>query len=131
MTDQTTQVRLTLDAGPEADLEELAELTQQLRGELLDLDVEAVDLVSAGDSPAKAKGDPITWGMLGLTFVSGGGLVALINLLQTWLIRHGPSSVTVKLGDDEITVTDRPTEQQQQVINTWLRRHRGFEIANE
>src|SRR5262245_59936463 len=131
MANQPVHLRLTLNAGSEADAEELAELTQQLSRELLDLDVEAVDVVSAGDAPPNAKGDPITWGVLGLTFVSGGGLVALINLLQTWLIRHGPSSVTLKLGEDEITVTGQPTESQQQVINTWLRRHRGFELANE
>lgn len=131
MTDQPIQLKLTLDAGPEADVEELAELTQQLRRELLDLEVEAVDVINSGDAPAGAKGDPITWGVLGLTFVSGGGLVALINLLQAWLIRHGPSTVTLKIGEDEITVAGQPTEAQQQLINTWLRRHRGFEIANE
>ena len=44
MKDQSTQLILSLDIGPETDIEELAELTQQLREELLELDVEAVDL---------------------------------------------------------------------------------------
>ena len=127
MADQLTQAMLTLDAGPEADVEDLEGLTRQLRTELLELDVEAVDLVRAGEMPAKAKaGDPITWGMLLLTFVSGGGLAALIGLLQAWLTRHGQSSVTVKIGDDELTVTGNPTEQQQEAIDVWLRRQRGY-----
>jgi hypothetical protein len=126
------QVILTLDAGLEADAEDLESLTRQLREELWELDVEAVDLVRAGKLPEKAKaGDPITWGALLLTFISGGGLAALIGLLQSWLTRHGQSSVMVRIGDDELTVTGQPTEQQQQVINAWLSRHRGFVLSND
>jgi hypothetical protein len=127
MTDQPMQAMLTLEAGPEADLEDLEGLTRQLRTELLELDVDAVDLVRAGEMPAKAKaGDPITWGQLLLTFVSGGGLAAFIGLLQAWLIRQGQSSVTVKIGDDELTVTGNPTEQQREAIEVWLRRQRRY-----
>ena len=131
MADQLTQVRLTLEGGAECDTEYLADLTHQLRQELLELEVEAVDLVRDGEIPAGAKaGDPITWGSLLLAFASGGGLAALIGLLQTWLIRNDQSSVTMKIGDDELTVTGRPTAQQQQVIDNWLNRHKGFLIAD-
>jgi uncharacterized protein YajQ (UPF0234 family) len=128
VSDQAKQIVLDINAGPEADIEELEKLTQQLREELLELDVEAVDLVSAGEIPEKAKaGEPITWGVLLLTLAASGGvLTSLISLLQAWLTRHGQSRVTVKIGDDELTVTGKPTDQQQQVINTWLRRYRGF-----
>ena len=51
MADETIQVILTLDTGPEADDEDLERLTHQLREELLDLDVEAVDLARAGELP--------------------------------------------------------------------------------
>ena len=55
MTHQTTQLRLTLDAEPETDSEELEKLTRQLREELLELDVQAVAWVTGGPTPAKAK----------------------------------------------------------------------------
>ena len=133
MADETTQLQLTLDAGPEADDEELEELTRQLRKELLESEVERIDFAREGEISEKAKaGDPISWGTVLLTLAaSGGALTALISLLQAWLTRHGQSSVTVKIGDDELTVTGKPTEQQQQVINTWLSRHRGFVIADD
>jgi hypothetical protein len=59
MTHPTLQLKLTLDAEPETDSEELEKLTRQLREELLELDVQAVDLMTGGPMPAKAKaGDP-------------------------------------------------------------------------
>jgi len=90
MTDQTTQLMLHLDADTDTDLKELEELTQQLHQELIELDVEAVDFVSAGETPSKAKaGDPIAWGTLLLTLAASGGVfTTLINVLQSWLSRH-------------------------------------------
>ena len=61
MSKQTPPVKLTLDAGPETDDEELEKLTRQLREELLELDVQAVEWMSGAALPANAKaGDPIT-----------------------------------------------------------------------
>jgi hypothetical protein len=48
MTHPTLQLRLTLDAEPETDSEELEKLTRQLREELLELDVQAVDWMTGG-----------------------------------------------------------------------------------
>ena len=133
MTNQTTEIMLNLDPESDADDEELEVLTRQLREELLDLNIEAVDLVRAGEIPERAKaGDPITWGELLLTLAaSSGALTALISLLQAWLTRHSQSSVTAKIGDDELTVTGKPNKQQQQVIDGWLRRHQGFLTTND
>jgi len=132
MTGQVSELFLHLDAQSEDD-EELAEITQQLREELLELDVEAVDLVGGGEAPAKAKaGDPISLGMLLVTLAASGGvLTSLINVLQSWLGRQERRSLTLKIGDDELAVTGISSEEQQRLIDAWLSRHSDFTVANE
>ncbi len=134
MPDQTTHLMLRLDAGPDVDDEELAELTRQLREELLELDVEAVDLVHAGELPEKAKGggDPVAWGALLVALAASGGvLTTLINTLQAWLTRSERRSVILEIGGDKLEVTGVSSEEQQRLINTWLSRHGGIVIAND
>jgi hypothetical protein len=127
MTDQATQLVLDIDAGPETDLEELADLTLQLREELLGLDLDTVDLVGAGETPERAKaGDPIAWGDLMVTLVtSSAALVTLISTLQVWLRPHQrrDCSVTLEIDGDRLEVTGISSEEQQYLIDTWLRRH--------
>ena len=128
MSDQIINLILTLDVGSDGDDKDLELLTRQLRQELNDLKgVDEVSLMRKGELPEKAKaGDPITWGMLLMAFISGGGLAALISLLQDWIKRQGQGSVTVKLDEDELIITGRPTKQQQEAIDVWLRKHRGY-----
>ena len=129
MTDQTTQLVLDIGAGPDTDLEELADLTLQLREELWELDLDTVDLVRAGEVPERAKaGDPIAWGDLVLTLVtSSAALVTLISTLKAWLkpYQRRDCSVTIELDGDRLEVTGISSEEQQYLIDTWLRRHGG------
>jgi hypothetical protein len=126
MTHQATQLRLTLNAEPETDSEELEKLTRQLQEELLELDVQAVDWMTGRPLPAKAKaGDPISWGMLLLTLAASGGVfTALISVLQAWLTRHERRSVTLEIEGDKLQVTGITSTKQQQLIDAWLNRHK-------
>ena len=127
MTDGESQLVLNIDPGSDADAEELAELTRQLREDLLQLDVEAVDLVSGGKAPAGTKAvDPVTAGTLLLTLAASGGvLTTLINALQSWLTRHERRGVTLEIGGDKLEVTGISSEEQQRLIEAWLSRQRG------
>ena len=127
MPDQTAQLMLNLDAGPETDAEELAELTRQLREDLMELSVEAVDLVRAGKAPEGAKaGDPVAWGTLLVTLAASGGvLTTLISALQSWLTRHERRSVTLEIGGDKLEMTGISSEGQQRLIDAWISRHTG------
>ena len=132
MIDQTAQLMLNIDAGPEADAEELEQLTRQLRGELTELDVETVNLVRAGAAPRGAKvGDPITWGALLVTLTASGGVITtLIGALQPWLTRHERRSVTLEIDGDKLEVTGISSEEQQRLVNAWVSRHTGIVIAH-
>ena len=133
MSERRAQLILIIDAGPDTDTEEVAELTEQLRRELSELDVDAVDLVRAGEAPEGAKaGDPIAWGELLVTLAaSGGALVTLIGTLQSWITRHERRSVTLEIDGDTLEVTGISSEEQRRLINTWLSRHGGIVIAND
>jgi hypothetical protein len=130
---QTIQIMLKLDARSETDMERLAELTRQLRNELLELDMEDVGLVRSGEIPKKAKaGDPIAWGELLVTLTSSGGVVvALVNVLQSWLTRHERRSVTLEIDGDKLEVTGISSGEQQRLINAWLTRHREIVSVND
>lgn len=133
MSDQTIHLLLNLDTEPEDDDEELARLTEQLREDLMELDVEAAYLVRAGEAPERAKaGDPVAWGTLLVTLAASGGvLTTLINALQSWLTRRERRSVTVEIGGDKLEVTGISSKEQQRLINAWLSRHRGIVVAND
>ena len=133
MADQATQLRLTIDAGPDADERELEALTLQLKDELIDLDVESVDLARAGEIPERAKvGDPVTWGDLILQLVAAGGvLTTLIGALQAWLTRHERRSVTVEIDGDKLELTGASAEQQQRLIDAWISRHSKTEVKDD
>ncbi len=133
MPEKTKQVILNIDAGQEDDPEEIERFTQQLREELTELDVEAVDLVRAGETPAKAKvGDPITWGTLLLTLaVSGGVITTVINVLQSWLTRQERRSISLEIDGDKLEIKGISSKEQQRLINEWRSRHAKGEVGND
>jgi hypothetical protein len=72
MTDKLARLLLRITADPDADAEEVENLTRRLRQELLQHDVDAVDHVGAAIAPAGAKGDPVTLGTLLVTLAASG-----------------------------------------------------------
>jgi hypothetical protein len=129
MSEEQVRVRLSIDSGPDGDEEEVSELTRQLRREFEEirgLDTCEIEDVSAGMAPARAKGDPATLGALLMTLLASGGvLVTLINAIQFWLTRRDRVSVTVEVGGDKLALTGVSSEQQQQLIEVFLSRHKG------
>ena len=125
MTQRTTKALLSIDAGPDADAEELEEITHQLRDELLELDLEEVDLVTVGKAPKGARAvDPVSLGQLIITLAASGGLLAqMIGTIKDWFSRHKFKSVKLQLGGDVLEVTDVSSEEQQRLIETFIKRH--------
>jgi len=121
----TTRIKLEIISKPDVDFEELERLTVQLREELLDLDLESVELVKAGETPEKAKvGEPVTWGALLLTLASSGGvLTMLLKVLQSWLARTHQPSVHIEIDGDQLEIKGISSEDQKRLIEDWLQRH--------
>ena len=124
MEGEAKQFVLTLAAGPDADDEELAQLGRQLRTQLLELDVEAADLVRRGTAPAGSKGDPVTLATLAVTLAPL-ALTEIMKAVQAWLTRHDRASVTVESGTDKITITGSPSKEQQRTLEAFISRHKA------
>jgi hypothetical protein len=121
MGSQQTRIVLHISAGPEADAEEQADLTERLQRELADLDVEAVERVRVGMAPAGAKGDPLTLATLAVTLAPV-ALKSMTDLLQSWLSRHERASVILESGGAKITLTGTPSLDQIRIAEAWVER---------
>ena len=119
------EVALFIAAEADADEQELAELTDQLRRDLLDLDVEAVDPASVGRAPPGTKGlDALAIGGLVVRLArSTGVLTAVVGTIQSWLSRQRGRRVRIEMDGDSIEVTGISSHDQQRLIDAWIARH--------
>jgi hypothetical protein len=112
-----------VDAGPDADDRERAELAFRLRDDLDQLDDASVQLARGGTAEPGAKtGDPVEWGTLIVSAVTSGALSAVLKTAHAWLARRRGTSLSVKIGDDELVLTGASTSEQRRVIEDWLAR---------
>lgn len=103
------------------DAGELAELTGLLQGELLDLDVAAVEQSPTGVVPSGAKGLAAVAGWLAVQ-LGPGSLRAVLAKVAEWAARND-RSVEVTYGGDTLKLTRATPEQQEKIIDDWLARH--------
>lgn len=121
-------LRIDLGVEPYVDGVALQQATLQLRKELLQLDVMDVERPTKGAAPPGTRGMEAT--LLGTLVVTAGGNVlnAVMGIVANWAERwrkRGIEYVVVRLGDDEIVVTDPLAEDQRRLIEAFLARHAG------
>ena len=104
------------------DGEDVDALSRALRRELLDLDVEQVDLVAAGDEPPGAKGLGAVVGWLSVRIRGASALRAVVGAVRLWSSRTG-RTIEVTIGTDVLKVSAATAEQQDRIIEVWLARH--------
>jgi hypothetical protein len=114
---------LQVHPGPDDDAGELAELTGLLQGELLDLDVAAVQQLPAEAVPAGAKGVAAVAGWLTVQ-LGPEALRAVLAKVADWAARND-RGVEVTDGGDILKLTRATREQQEKIIDAWLARHPG------
>ncbi|MFB9702814.1 effector-associated constant component EACC1 [Rhodococcus aetherivorans] len=109
----------------EFDAEQLEETTRTLRSELLDLDVDHVTARKGEAAPSGTRGlDAETIGQLIVGV--GPGLVALRQLLETvrsWHSSRRQLKISVRIGEDQIELTDASSESEERLVNEFIRRH--------
>jgi hypothetical protein len=106
---------------PDGDDEELSELTQQLRAQLLELDVDSVDLVAGTSAPGGAKGLETLIGWLAVRFGTE-GLRTVIAAVAGWAARTR-HDVEMTWDGDTLKVSGVTSAQQERIINDFLARH--------
>lgn len=125
MTAGSGALSIELQAVPDTDVEELAQLTDRLRAELLDLDVDAVQQPARGEVPEDAKGAGLA--MVGQLLVrlvtSPEVLVSIIGGVRSWLGRNRVRSVKLTLDGDTLEVSGVSSAEQDRLIDLWVARH--------
>jgi len=108
-----------------SDTARLDDLTLSLRDELLNLDVEGVERLKAGEAPDGARAvDLAAVGALIVTLGQSGALVAkVVNTIREWLKRDPEPMRTVKvtLGDRTIELSAASSDQQERLIAEFIR----------
>lgn len=110
-----------------ADAERLDVLTGSLRQELLQLDVNDVTAVRAGEPPPGTKGlDAVTAGGLLVDLgTTAQGLSAVIAAVREWLARIGGGrrSVRLEIDGDALELSNATAANQDRLIGLFIDRH--------
>jgi hypothetical protein len=125
MTAGPGELSVELQAVPDTDAEELAQATDRLRAELLDLDVDAVQQPVRGEAPVDSKsGGLLAVGELVVRLVtSAEALISVISGIRSWLGRNRIRSVKLTLDGDALEVTGVSSAEQDRLIEMWVTRH--------
>jgi hypothetical protein len=110
-----------------ADAERLAVLTGYLRAELLQLDVEDVGALPAGEPPPGARvfGVATVGALLIALGQSAEGLRSVVSVIRDWL-RRGQGTgraVRLELGGDALELSQASAADQERLIELFIRRH--------
>jgi len=132
MESDSLQVVMQIDAGEDADLEELEELTQRLRRLLLESDVESVNRVSAGDAPSGARAGPLLLvGSLLVTLAKSPDLLKMVTRVAQSIVGANPArSVELQIDGDRLVLNNVSTEQQQELIALFVQCHAQANAAS-
>jgi hypothetical protein len=126
------ELRLQLsEEGAEA--ERLAMLTGYLRTELLQLDVEDVTALPAGEPPPGTRvfGVAAVGGLLVGLGQSAEGLRSVVSVIRDWL-RRGEGTgraVRLELGGDVLELSQASAADQERLIDLFVRKHAIEEAA--
>ncbi len=125
MNDDRLTVLLRLTAETDADVETVDTLTNQLRGRLLELDVDSVVPVTEGEAPDGTRsGDLFVLGSLLVTLGKSPEILkALTGVLQSWLGARPARSVELQIAGESLKVSGIASDEQQRLIQLFVDRH--------
>jgi hypothetical protein len=119
------QVEINLQVDDDLSTYELDELTAALQRELLQLDVDGVDRVSAGPAPDGSRG--VDLAALGALLVQVGKaapvLGQVVGVLEAWAARSPKRTVVLTIDGDKLELGGLSEKDQRLVIRDWMARH--------
>jgi hypothetical protein len=122
---EAADLELSIDAGPDADDEELERLARSLRAELLQLDVDAVEPAAAGRAPTGARAvEALMVGALVIRLASESeALSSVVRTVRGWLGGDSERRVRIELNGDVLELTGSSDEERQRIVDAWISRH--------
>ena len=124
MNEYRARLGIQVAVGSDGDAEEVAQATLQLRRELLDLDVDAVEVVRAGEAPAGSRAvDLTTLGALVVNIAESQLLISALATIRSWLAASSRRSIKLELSGDVLELTGVSSSEQRRLTDEWLDRH--------
>jgi hypothetical protein len=127
MPEQPSQIEvlLHLATGPGGDDTELDQGAEQLRRDLLELEVEQVTRRSAGPAPEGTRAvDAVELGVLIVQLLpSLPALHEMFRAALSWVGRGKGRSAVLEIDGDRLEVSGITDEQQRELIRLWAERH--------
>jgi hypothetical protein len=114
------RLHLAVRGYPDSDDEERAGLARELRSALLSDGAGDVSHPPAATQEG-AKGSALEWAQLVVALA--GTLPAALAAIRSWLHRHPGAAITLRLGDDEITIAEPSDSERAALLEAWLSRH--------
>jgi hypothetical protein len=124
MDEHPARLGVRVDVGPYGDAEEVAQATLQLRRELLELDVDTVETLRAGEPPPGSRAvDVAAVGALVVNVADSQLLAAVVAAVRSWLAGSSRRSIKLELGGDALELTGVSSKEQRRLTDEWLARH--------
>jgi hypothetical protein len=124
MDEHPTALSVQVAVGPGGDADEVAQATLQLRRELRDLDVDAVEVQGAGEPPPGSRAvDVAGLGALVVNLADPQVLAAVVATVRSWLAGSSRRSIKLQLGGDALELTGVSSSEQWRLADEWLARH--------
>lgn len=123
MDEHSATLAVQVAVGPDADADEVAQATLQLRREILDLDVDAVEAPGAGEPPPGSRAvDVAALGALVVHVADTQLLTAVVAAVRSWLAGSSRRSIKLQLGGDALELTGVSSKEQRRLTDEWLAR---------
>ena len=121
MDEHPAALSVQVAVGPDGDADEVARATLQLRRELLDLDVDAVEVPGAGEPPPGSRAVDVA--AVGALVVNLADPQLLAAVVASWLAGSSRRSIKLQLGGDALELTGVSSSEQRRLADEWLARH--------
>jgi hypothetical protein len=122
---ESVQLKLSVDAGPGGDADELERLLLALRTDLLDLDVDAVEPARGGPAPDGTRSiEALAVGALIVRLARTPEAVgALARAVRAWLGPRPERRVRLELDGDVIELSGASDAERGRLVDAWIERH--------
>jgi hypothetical protein len=115
-------LRIELDAGADADDDELDAVARSLRSDLLELDVDAVARPEAPAPDGARAGGVVALGTL-LVTLGPTMLGSVCTTIEDWFKRRGSRRIELEIDGDRIVIDGVSGEDQRRLVETFVARH--------
>jgi hypothetical protein len=101
MIESKLDLNISIDIGQDVNPQILSQSTRQLHQEIAKIGVDSIERITDDKPVPNAKGLPIDVNTLLVTLSSASVMVALIQLLQAWVLRAEGRKVKIRVEDKE------------------------------